>query len=455
MHMGSVRRVAQDWKDVSFALKRDPEADAEFGWMLEMWGYSIACGRQGVRHQLLDALQIEPSSQFGTVITRRDGAGEGATRVPTHYIYHYTFSHEYTLEGVPQLDSRNGEWSYDKRNFQKYLPLDLLPPPRCALEAAHRLYEDLHSASAALAKSEVGGPWHSAPPEATKADVARHAKTVRPGVDALAAQPAALALVGSGPWLWRAASESTGPFFFLRGGFMSTPWGSARWAANTAREPLPSGGAPLTPFAHLQPPPSRPPPALRDSPARPTPPLPYPLPTTRGARSDAAARRVPLRRGEVDARRRAARARRGRDWSRRRGGVAARDGALDRRGAGGAARHAARRAAARRRGRRRQRRRGRRGGGAARARRAAAGAGAGARRWRRGGAAPAAARDGSVADAGRGRGLSAARRPRVPDRRPPAAGRVEGARADRGRRRGGGGGGGGGRRARGRARGLL
>ena len=39
MHMGSVRRVAQDWKDVSFALKRDPEADAEFGWMLEMWGY--------------------------------------------------------------------------------------------------------------------------------------------------------------------------------------------------------------------------------------------------------------------------------------------------------------------------------------------------------------------------------------------------------------------------------
>ena len=112
MHMGSVRRVAQDWKDVSFALKRDPEADAEFGWMLEMWGYSIACGRQGVRHQLLDALQIEPSSQFGTVITRRDGAGEGATRVPTHYIYHYTFGVEYALDGIPVV-GRVGEWSLD------------------------------------------------------------------------------------------------------------------------------------------------------------------------------------------------------------------------------------------------------------------------------------------------------------------------------------------------------
>ena len=82
---------------MSFALKRDPEADSEFNWMLEMWGYSIAAAKVGVRHTLLEALQIEPSSQFGREITR-NGRGEGP---PTHHILHYTFSHEYSLDGAP------------------------------------------------------------------------------------------------------------------------------------------------------------------------------------------------------------------------------------------------------------------------------------------------------------------------------------------------------------------
>ena len=31
VHVGALRRVARDWLETSFALKRDPEADAEFG----------------------------------------------------------------------------------------------------------------------------------------------------------------------------------------------------------------------------------------------------------------------------------------------------------------------------------------------------------------------------------------------------------------------------------------
>lgn len=93
MSVAALSRVAVEWRNVSFALKRDPEADAEFGWMLEMWGYSVAAARTGVRHKLLDTLQIESASQFGTQITDRDAQ-------PTHYILHYTFSHEYSLEGA-------------------------------------------------------------------------------------------------------------------------------------------------------------------------------------------------------------------------------------------------------------------------------------------------------------------------------------------------------------------
>ena len=251
MLVDDVRRVAPDWKDVSFALKKDPEADAEFGWMLEMWGYSIACGKAGIRHRILDEMQIEPSSQFGTQITARKSPG--APPLPTHYVYHYTFAHEYSMEGVAQLDSKHGEWSFDKRNVQRYLPLGLIAPPRCALEAAHTLHAALHDAAHAIAASGEGGPWHE-PPRASDPELARHASTVRAGVEAMADEPAAAELLGTGPWVWRpltaaaAGAEADAPFFFLRGGFMSTPWGSARWAATKGlkdpaeRARLPGGG---------------------------------------------------------------------------------------------------------------------------------------------------------------------------------------------------------------------
>ena len=232
----SLKRVAPAWLKISFDLKRDAEADAEFGWMLEMWGYSIACAKDGLRHRLPDntapgALQLEPSSQFGTVITARDRAHPSAPALPTAYLYHYTFAHEYSEEGVPQFDSKHGEWSFDKRNFQRYLPRSLLPPPRCALEAAHVrcaalqphapgrrprlqhrappgcntacprlqhrvtpgcntacpqvLYTALHDASTSLAQSQLGGPWPSDPKHrdtigrADDSALARHAKVVR------------------------------------------------------------------------------------------------------------------------------------------------------------------------------------------------------------------------------------------------------------------------------------
>ena len=52
MYLSALRAVAEEWRSVSFDLKRDPAADSEFEWMLEMWGYSVACARKGVRHLL-------------------------------------------------------------------------------------------------------------------------------------------------------------------------------------------------------------------------------------------------------------------------------------------------------------------------------------------------------------------------------------------------------------------
>ena len=119
-------------------------ADAEFGWMLEMWGYSIACAKQKIRHNLLEHLQIEPSSQFGLDLSRGG--------VYTHHVLHYTFAHHYSAEGVPMIDSRHGEWHLDKREWQRSYPIAFPRPPTCARESAQTLYRMLHSAASSLPK---------------------------------------------------------------------------------------------------------------------------------------------------------------------------------------------------------------------------------------------------------------------------------------------------------------
>lgn len=234
MHVDAMRKLAKEWLDISFELKRDPAADAEFGWMLEMWGYSIAAGRVGVRHKLLEAMQLEPSSQFGTRIT--DAAGS-----PTHYVLHYTFSHEYSLEGVPMIDSRNGQWAFDKRPY-KELPRHLLAPPRCALESTRTLWRLLHDAMAAHDTPATchgctgnGAPWANSSERYLR--LVDHDTTARGRIAALTALDEAALLVGTGPWTLRAASgtpqevkrSEEGPFYFLRGGQLHTPYGSAAW----------------------------------------------------------------------------------------------------------------------------------------------------------------------------------------------------------------------------------
>mmetsp|Transcript_24434 Transcript_24434/g.77434 ORF Transcript_24434/g.77434 Transcript_24434/m.77434 type:complete len:533 (+) Transcript_24434:1169-2767(+) len=202
-------------------MKRDGEADAEFNWMLEMWGYSVAAARAPLKHLVVERLQIEPSQQFGVRITP-EAAGPRwyeAGGEPTHHVLHYTFSHEFSRDGVPMVDNRDGEWKLDKRAFQRGVPRDLPPPPRCALEAAWVLWRKLHETMEAAAP----GPdhWEDAPlPASPTAVMAARTR-------ALSSLGVAARLVGSGPWRW----GGDGDLYLLRGGWAMTPWGSARWGA--------------------------------------------------------------------------------------------------------------------------------------------------------------------------------------------------------------------------------
>ncbi|KAL3905049.1 MAG: hypothetical protein SGPRY_011057, partial [Prymnesium sp.] len=65
------------------------QADAAFGWVLEMWGYTLAANRLAIRHTVWNELQAEPSALWHKEL-------ESDPR-----IYHYTFGLEYTLDGIP------------------------------------------------------------------------------------------------------------------------------------------------------------------------------------------------------------------------------------------------------------------------------------------------------------------------------------------------------------------
>jgi len=88
IHLPLLRRLTPGWLRLSFALKRDDEASRVFGWVLEMWGYTLAAAQLGVRHEVMEQLQQEPSSLWHTEL---DGEP---------YIYHYTFGLEFTPDGL-------------------------------------------------------------------------------------------------------------------------------------------------------------------------------------------------------------------------------------------------------------------------------------------------------------------------------------------------------------------
>ena len=116
---------------------------------------------------------------------------------------------------------------FDKRDHRYGYPSPLLtPPPRCAPEATRTLFDLLHYAKLTTA----GWPADGSGRTSAKHLSTSHARYLRPRIEALPQHRWAPELVGSGPWEW--ASHR---YFFLRGGFVITPWaargGAALWCS--------------------------------------------------------------------------------------------------------------------------------------------------------------------------------------------------------------------------------
>jgi len=204
MHVDNLQKVTPLWLKLSVDLKHDSQADAAFGWVLEMWGYSIACARLDIKHYVWQQLQIEPSASWHQNVSAE-----------RPYIYHYTFGVEYSLDGIPVVGAV-GEWSLDKRHyFGGYPPRNLARPPECAQECAWVWWSMFNEATSAL-----GPEWKESRMGGTLDFVKRKPELADSG------SAMASSLVLSGPWVINGKHK---PIIFFRRGRVHSPWGLGSW----------------------------------------------------------------------------------------------------------------------------------------------------------------------------------------------------------------------------------
>ncbi|KAG8462690.1 hypothetical protein KFE25_004666 [Diacronema lutheri] len=231
-----LEKLTPAWWDFSLRMKRDdPDANREFGWVLEMWGYTLGALSLGIRHVVDPDFQCEPQ-------------GTGMDGMSLYPIYHYTF--DVRTERV---------WSISKRTFHgRYFPKNHRLPPPCSSESHFTLTTLFNEASANLPHWEGDDahgdetPW---PPPAHhwrhdhSAPAAAGAPWPPPVAQPLAS-PAAFthAVVGTGPWRFGdkvmfflargVVTSQKGPLGAVKGGTAS----SGRWRFLSDADAATGGG---------------------------------------------------------------------------------------------------------------------------------------------------------------------------------------------------------------------
>ena len=138
-----LKRLAPVWVETTLAIKKDKEANRDWGWVLEMYGYTIAAYRVGLQHDLRPQLTSQPpwDKSIGDFLS-----------------IHFTYGMDYALNGS-FTPGKFGEWRFDKRTYQNGIPpRDLLPPPqKCDNELVKLLIDCINEASANIKTWESFG----------------------------------------------------------------------------------------------------------------------------------------------------------------------------------------------------------------------------------------------------------------------------------------------------------
>ncbi|EFJ23955.1 hypothetical protein SELMODRAFT_150302 [Selaginella moellendorffii] len=136
-----LKEIAPTWMNVSLEMKNDPQADKDFGWVLEMYGYAVASAMHGVQHVLRKDFMLQPPYD---------------TKLEKKFIIHYTYGCDYTLKGEPMF-GKFGEWRFDKRSYgQGAPPRNLTMPPKGVHESVVTLVRMINEATANIPNWKEG-----------------------------------------------------------------------------------------------------------------------------------------------------------------------------------------------------------------------------------------------------------------------------------------------------------
>ncbi|KAK3256274.1 hypothetical protein CYMTET_34583 [Cymbomonas tetramitiformis] len=129
-------RVRGDVGTARVMLTRDREANAAFGWVLEMWAFSVACAQFHIRHELHKEFMLQPPWDSSFQIDGKDA-----------YMIHYTYGNDFDLNGK-FTPGKFGQWRFDKRQYMTRAPQkNLQMPPKGTNPVVVKLVEMINDAS--------------------------------------------------------------------------------------------------------------------------------------------------------------------------------------------------------------------------------------------------------------------------------------------------------------------
>jgi hypothetical protein len=131
-----LERLAPAWAEMSVALQKDKDAKAAWGWVIEMYGYTLAAYKLGISHDLRPQMAAQPpwDKAVGDFIS-----------------IHFTYGMDYDLDGV-FTPGKMGAWRFDKRSYSHAYPPKKIPDPPKGMnnDLVRALVDAVNEASAAL-----------------------------------------------------------------------------------------------------------------------------------------------------------------------------------------------------------------------------------------------------------------------------------------------------------------
>jgi len=115
IHKEDLKRLAPEWASMSVALQKDAEAKQAWGWVIEMYGYTLAAYKLGISHDMRPQLMAQPpwDKDVGDFLS-----------------IHFTYGMDYDSEGN-FTPGKTGQWRFDKRSYMSaYPPKDIPEPPK-------------------------------------------------------------------------------------------------------------------------------------------------------------------------------------------------------------------------------------------------------------------------------------------------------------------------------------